>query len=256
MLYSMRSGLACLCMSLLLWAGSSHAASSVLISPIDPVLSADQQATALWLENKGDAPINLQVRVLAWEQVDFDDRYVSQRDVVGIPQVARVEAGQKQLIRITRLQPAVAGVQQAFRVIIDELPQAEEESAGQAEAGVRFTMRYLIPLFSYGAGMGGASTKQGATSGPPQDAPVLHWQQVKADGISYLQLHNGGRVHARLTDVSVESAGKRAVLFEGLMGYVLPGATMRWPLPQVLAKDSVLTARVNGGAATPLTAGE
>lgn len=255
MSYPKRTWLACLCMSLLLWTGSGRAASSVLISPIDPVLNADQQATALWLENKGDAPINLQVRVLAWEQGDFDDRYVSQRDVVGIPQVARVEPGQKQLIRITRLQPAAAGVQQAFRVIIDELPQAEGEAAGQAETGVRFTMRYLIPLFSYGAGMGGASV-QGTTGGRPQDVPVLHWQQVTADGIGYLQLHNGGRVHARLTDVAVESAGGRTVLFEGLMGYVLPGATMRWPLSQVLAKGSVLTARVNGGAAMPLTADE
>jgi len=47
-------------------AQSALAASSILIWPIDPVLEADQQASALWLENRGDTPANLQVRVFAW----------------------------------------------------------------------------------------------------------------------------------------------------------------------------------------------
>ena len=33
-----------------------QAASSVLIWPIDPVLEADQQASALWLENRDSEP--------------------------------------------------------------------------------------------------------------------------------------------------------------------------------------------------------
>jgi len=37
-------------------AGVVQAASSVLIWPIDPVLEADQQASALWLENRGTEP--------------------------------------------------------------------------------------------------------------------------------------------------------------------------------------------------------
>jgi fimbrial chaperone protein len=47
----------------LLAAVKVQAASSVLIWPIDPVLEADQQASALWLENRGDEPANLQVSV-------------------------------------------------------------------------------------------------------------------------------------------------------------------------------------------------
>lgn len=50
-----------------LWLASlpAGAATSVLIWPIDPVLEADQKAGALWLENRGTAPANLQVRVFA-----------------------------------------------------------------------------------------------------------------------------------------------------------------------------------------------
>ena len=49
-------------------AGFGQAASSVLIWPIDPVLEADQQASALWLENRGTETANLQIRVFAWSQ--------------------------------------------------------------------------------------------------------------------------------------------------------------------------------------------
>lgn len=46
-----------------LGAGQVQAASSVLIWPIDPVLEADQQASALWLENRGTETANLQIRI-------------------------------------------------------------------------------------------------------------------------------------------------------------------------------------------------
>lgn len=73
------------CLLVLGMAQSAQAASSILIWPIDPVLEADQQASALWLENRGDTPANLQIRVFAWNQEGFDDKYQNQRDVVGSP---------------------------------------------------------------------------------------------------------------------------------------------------------------------------
>lgn len=59
----------------LLGAAKVQAASSVLIWPIDPVLEADQQASALWLENRGNETANLQIRVFAWSQSGFNDQY-------------------------------------------------------------------------------------------------------------------------------------------------------------------------------------
>ena len=63
-------------------AGQVQAASSVLIWPIDPVLEADQQASALWLENRGTAPANLQVRVFAWRQGDYQEQFQAQRSAL------------------------------------------------------------------------------------------------------------------------------------------------------------------------------
>ncbi|EJN35578.1 fimbrial biogenesis chaperone, partial [Pseudomonas sp. GM80] len=76
---------------LVLGAGYAHAASSVLIWPIDPVLEADQQASALWLENRGNETANLQIRVFGWSQSGFEEQYQNQRDVIGRPPVAKIE---------------------------------------------------------------------------------------------------------------------------------------------------------------------
>src|SRR5476649_1416502 len=125
----------------LLGASRVQAASSVLIWPIDPVLEADQQASALWLENRGNEAANLQIRVFAWSQKGFEDQYENQRDVIGSPPVARIEPGQKQLVRLTRTREIPPGQEQAYRIIIDEIPAAKApngpESDGKTAAAIQ-----------------------------------------------------------------------------------------------------------------------
>src|SRR5476649_1937886 len=124
-----------------LTAGQAQAASSVLIWPIDPVLEADQQASALWLENRGTETANLQIRVFAWTQSGFDEQYQNQRDVIGSPPVAKIEPGQKQLVRLTRTRDVPPGQEQAYRIIIDEIPAAKApngpESDGKTAAAIQ-----------------------------------------------------------------------------------------------------------------------
>jgi fimbrial chaperone protein len=237
---------ACVCGLL---AGQVQAASSVLIWPIDPVLEADQQASALWLENRGTETANLQVRVFAWSQSDFDEQYQNQRDVIGSPPVAKIEPGQKQLVRLTRTKDVPPGREVAYRIIIDEIPSAVPVAApadGKTAAAVRFQMRYSVPLFAYGPGLW--SKVDGTRDRDPKTAgkPDLSWKKVTVGGRNYVEMHNQGAVHARLTDASFKQGGQSRPLVEGLMGYVLPGATMRWQVPDGLPADQPLQVRVNG----------
>ena len=233
-------------------AGFVQAASSVLIWPIDPVLEADQQASALWLENRGTETANLQIRVFAWSQNGFDEQYQNQRDVIGSPPVAKIEPGQKQLVRLTRTREVPPGQELAYRIIIDEIPSALQVPAPpegkNTAAAIRFQMRYSVPLFAYGAGLW---SKEDSTR--PRDPkgvglPQLSWRTVAVDGRPYVEVRNQGAVHARLTDVAIKQGGQSKPLAEGLLGYVLPGAVMRWPAPGPLASESALQVRVNGGA--------
>lgn len=232
----------------LLCSAPLQAATSVLIWPIDPVLEANQKAGALWLENRGDAPANLQVRVFAWRQGEFGDQYQAQREIIGSPPVANIAPGQKQLIRLTRTGSSPVGQEQAYRIIIDEIPPAlpAAASAEKPQAAIRFQMRYSVPLFVYGEGLWGKPDASGQRGDSAVGKPALSWRQVSVQGKPYVEIRNTGPVHARLTDMVLQQGGQSRPLVEGLLGYVLPGAVMRWPAPQPLSAASVLKGRVNG----------
>ncbi|MFJ5237834.1 molecular chaperone [Pseudomonas neuropathica] len=232
----------------MLGASQAHAASSVLIWPIDPVLEADQQASALWLENRGSETANLQIRVFGWSQSGFAEQYQNQRDVIGSPPVAKIEPGQKQLVRLTRTKEVPPGQELAYRIIIDEIPSAQPATAdgGKTAAAIRFQMRYSVPLFAYGAGLWSKEDSSRTRDPKGVGLPQLSWRTVAVDGKPYVEVRNQGAVHARLTDVAIKQAGQSRPLAEGLLGYVLPGAVMRWPALGPLAGDSALLVRVNG----------
>lgn len=235
----------------LLGAGSAQAATSVLIWPIDPVIEAEQKAGALWLENRGSEDANLQVRIFAWRQGEFDDQYQNQREVIGSPPVAKIPAGGKQLIRLTRTGTPPAGQEQAYRIIIDEIPPAmpSGENATGPQAAIRFQMRYSVPLFVYGQGLWGKPDPQGQRDTAGVGKPQLSWRQVAVQGRPYVEIRNTGPVHARLTDVVMQQGGQNRPVVEGLLGYVLPGATMRWPAPLQASAATVLKGRINGSEA-------
>ncbi|MFJ3486434.1 molecular chaperone [Pseudomonas sp. NPDC090202] len=234
----------------MLGAVPAQAASSVLIWPIDPVLEADQQASALWLENRGNETANLQIRVFGWAQSNFDDQYQNQRDVIGSPPVARLEPGQKQLVRLTRTRDVPPGQELAYRIIIDEIPAPNPPagSDGKTQAAIHFQMRYSVPLFAYGSGLWSKEDPTRQRDPKGAGTPDLSWRKVSEGGRTFLEVRNRGAVHARLTDVAVRQGTQSRPLAEGLMGYVLPGATMRWPMPEALASGQELQMRINGAA--------
>ncbi|CAG8865639.1 hypothetical protein PS627_01558 [Pseudomonas fluorescens] len=225
-----------------------EAATSVLIWPIDPVLEAGQKAGALWLENRGTEPSNLQVRVFAWRQGGFEEQFQAQRDIIGSPPVANIAPGQKQLIRLTRTGAAPAGQEQAYRIIIDEIPAAVAAAPLTAgtQAAIRLQMRYSVPLFVYGDGLWGKADPTGGRSNDGVGKPQLSWQPVTVQGRPFVEIRNTGPVHARLTDVVLQQGAQERPLVEGLLGYVLPGASMRWPAPAAISASSALKGRING----------
>lgn len=234
-----------------LLAGQAHGASSILIWPINPVIEADSTAVALWLENRGRVPVDLQIRVMRWEQVDYEDRLTAQREVVGSPPVVTIEPGRRQMIRLMAMQPPPAASQQAYRVLIDEMLGADADS--DPRMGVKFQMRYSIPLFLYGSGAVSAAASGKAGKGLQILQPALNYQ-VEQDGqVRYLVLRNTGGAHARLSSVTLGQGSRRQALAQGLLGYVLPGADMRWPLPAGLPQSDITLEALVNGSDEPLT---
>lgn len=218
--------------TVLLSTAPALAQSSVVIWPVDPRIAADQSAAALWLENRGAQPVTLQVRTFAWDQATGEDAYREQDAVVASPPIAQVGPGERQLVRLIRRAPDGPG-EHAYRLLIDELPQPRQTSDQALSAHLAVQMRYSVPLFTFGTQPVGA-------------APTLSSRVELSGGKRWLVVANGGSAHARLTDLRTRDHQGEASVRPGLIGYVLPGATMRWELPADAASPSSYVVAVNG----------
>lgn len=232
----------CLSLATALASQAAQAASSILIWPINPLIEADRQkSAALWLENRGQEPVDLQVRVLAWEQEGFEDRLTPQKQVVGSPPMATLQPGKRQLVRLVSLEPPGAGTLRNYRVLVDEMLPPQPRPS---QVGVQFQMRYSVPLIVVGPG---AYLDDGARDAPDKGqplAPDLRYRVVEDSQGRFLYLRNVGPAPARLAQVDLLRGNSRQPLAEGLLGYVLPASQMRWPLPAGVQAGGV-QARIN-----------
>ncbi|KVE29281.1 molecular chaperone [Burkholderia singularis] len=249
----LRRAALCAAMAMVFTAGHAYAAASVMIWPIDPVIDSDQNAAALWLENRDRQPVTLQVRVLGWREENGEDLYdENQTRIAGSPPMATVPPGKRQLIRLTRTAEVAPGTEEAYRVLIDEIPQPEDTQAASSGSslGVKFQMHYSVPLFVYGNGLWAKENPEKRRDPATAGRPSLSWHVAQDGGKRWLVMSNRGPVHARLTHVTFESNGVHSDFARGLLGYVLPGAQMRWVIPEgmKLNSESKLAATVNGVA--------
>jgi len=211
-----------------------------LLWPIDPWLGADTNATELWIQNQGETPATMQVRIVRWRQEGGLERYQQQNDIVASPPIVKIAKESKQLIRLIKQAPIPAGVEQAYRIIIDEIP--EPENSEKPQIGLKLQMRYSIPLFAYGHGI---KTYTNGAHHAFVETKDLHWRVTREHGKPALEVRNDGDVHVRLSQVTVRQGGQTRQVAEGLMGYVLPHSVRSWPLPAGVTHPEALNVTIN-----------
>lgn len=227
---------------LALAAGPGHAA-SLQVAPVSLTLTPRQNADGLWLSNNGDAPLQAQVRIYRWTQAEGEDRLEPTRDLTLSPPMLQVGAGERQLVRVIRLGPPPDTVEASYRVIVDELPVPVAPDT-PPRPGLDFVLRYSLPIFL--RPLSDADRAEPATPATP-----LTGSLVEVGNQTQFQLENRGTGHVQIAElVFVDPAGKRFVIRQGLAGYVLPGATKRWPVSAPGGVDALrrghFKARING----------
>lgn len=193
-------------------------AAGLQVAPIGLEFLPSSTAQGLWLTNTGGDTLSAQVRAFRWTQADGEDVLTPTQALAVSPPMLSLEPGAQQLVRVIRLgAPDPSGGEQAYRLLVDELPQPEERQ----NTGVRYVLRYSIPVFMEPTTLPNAAAI----------AETLHWSLVQDDDGIALQARNSGAFHAQLSQVSLLPLGGAPIeLSAGLLGYVLPGMTMRWPL--------------------------
>ncbi|MES2282992.1 MAG: fimbria/pilus periplasmic chaperone [Pseudomonadota bacterium] len=230
------SGLACaaLVAAVMLVALPAEAA-GLQVTPISLDIPAQEQSQAMFLSNSGKTTLRAQVRVQAWTQSGGTEKLEATREIVASPPIVEIAPGARQMVRIVRLQPAPAGQEKTYRLIIDELP-GTDGAQPPAAAGLQFLLRYSVPVFvlpSAAAGSAALAPASAANGAMPLADVTRLSASVKASGTdaSTLVIANNGARRAKISQLAyVDARGQRNILFPGLMGYVLAGQTMQWPL--------------------------
>lgn len=230
-------------------AGSAALAADLQVNPIMLEFAPGEQSQALWLTNSGSSPLKAQVRVAAWTQSDDEDVQTPSRDLVASPAILEVPPGERQLVRLVRPKVGPVQTEQAYRLTVDELPQAESE----AKAGLNFLLRYSIPVFVTPDDLPPLGPTRRVAEPAPVDLDALSIQLEPSTGeTSLLRIGNPGRQRVRFSDLSwVDGAGNRIAVVPGLLGYALAGQSRQWniPLPASLrSRGGNLRARINDEA--------
>ena len=166
---------------------------------------------------------------MAWSQDGGQDALEPSRDLLISPAVFTLPPGGSQLVRVALRRSPDATRELAYRVTLQEVPQA----ASPDFTGLQVALRLSLPVFV--APLAAAE-------------PQLAWQAVRdADG--KLVDHGDattGAAHARVHHFAVAAVGAGSRNEAAGMAYVLPGATRRWTF------DDNNNVRANGKAVAAL----
>ncbi|WP_162130126.1 molecular chaperone [Phyllobacterium sp. YR531] len=205
----------------LLFSAMAHAA-SLRVSPTNLDMVAPGSAGVLTLTNEAKRPINVQIRVFRWTQTNGVERLEPTNDVVVSPPSTKLSGGKDYAIRVVRVTKKPVATEESYRVVVDELPDPTRKQAGT----VTLVVRYSIPVFF-----------RGEDASPPNVA----WGIARSKGALVLTARNTGDRRLRLAEVQLSQGGQVLGTREGLVGYVLGGASMQWPIG---TRKSVSSGRV------------
>ena len=195
----------------------AHAA-SLQVAPILLEFSPQEKVKELWLTNTGVESIRAQVRVNAWTQSNNQDVLATSQDLIASPMVLSIPAGQRQLVRLIRNNQMSGNSEQAYRLIVDELPNSQTE----AKSGLQLLLKYSIPVFFQVSMLN--DTDQGMTS--------LKGMTFKYNA-QKLVVTNQSNHYKRFSQFAyMDAKGQKIPIQMGLMGYVLSGQSMQWSIPR------------------------
>ncbi|RZL42734.1 MAG: molecular chaperone [Variovorax sp.] len=214
--------------TLLLAVTPLHAA-SLRMSPIGLDLTAPEKAGAISLTNTSDEPVNLQIRIFKWTQVDGKDVLTETRDVLVSPPATTIKAEETYTLRVVRTASQPVSGEETYRLVIDELPKPIDPRA--PAQGVRMVLRTSMPIFF-------------ADKAAIADIRFTSW---RSGDKYYIEAFNAGARHVKLAGITLSSPDGEVSFGSGLNGYVLAGQTMRFES----AADT--RALVRPGAATLIT---
>ncbi len=188
-------------------------AASLQVAPVSVEVAAPGAAATVNLRNQGDKPLDGQIRVFRWSQVNGQEKLEPTDDVVASPPMVTLRPNTNYVIRIVRTKKEPVSTEETYRLLIDELPGPVVER----RSAVNIVLRYSIPVFF---------TPQGVAP------PKLTWELQRRNNKQFLVAKNDGDRRVRLSRLVVtDTKGMKASFGDGLAGYVLARSSTSLEIP-------------------------
>jgi fimbrial chaperone protein len=186
---------------------------SIRVAPVTIEAAPQTSAASLTVTNETAKPVRMQVRIFAWRQRDGQDTLEKTSDAVVSPPQFQLGPNATNVVRIVRVADKPLQSQEAYRILLDEIPSREKAQPG----AVAIVMRQSLPVF-FGSGTVSASS--------------LQWTASLKGQTLTLRAANTGDLRAKLTRLRVASpSGKVLTQVDGLAGYVLGKQARSWAFP-------------------------
>src|ERR1700679_2777214 len=132
-----------LCLATYVAGAAPALASSFNISPIRVELAGVRRTEALTLRNADEAPVVVQVHVVAWSQKDGADQFDPTHEMLVTPPVLQLPGNGEQIVRVALRGQPDPSPELAYRAVFEEVAQA----APAGFTGLRVTLRLSVPIF-------------------------------------------------------------------------------------------------------------
>lgn len=191
------------------------------VTPIPLEAEAPATTSIIELTNRAPSPAALQIRIYRWTQNQGEDELNPTKDVVLSPPITTIAAGATQVVRVVRVTAAPLQEEEAYRVMVDELPVSGAKERPVAHS-VHIQMQYLLPVFY---------TPSKNITAPPK----LSWTLARLTGDKWnLVVKNSGGRRERVSALNLQQKNSKTRIQpfqkDTLVGYVLAGQTRHWPV--------------------------
>lgn len=208
-------------------------AASLEIDPVRIDLTPRQQTAAITIRNGSDQPVTIEIKPVAWSQVNSKDVNTPTKELLVSPPIVTIAPKRSQIVRVALRRQADATQELSYRINLQEVPAAPAPGV----TGIQVALRIGLPVF--------VASKSG------KSAPAMVWSVAReADDKLKVTLLNTGNAHVQVSDVSLLIPVSNAVVArEQGSRYVLAGQSQEWRLKPT-ATEQLSFARLRLKAAT------
>jgi fimbrial chaperone protein len=188
-------------------------AAQLRVEPVLLELNEPTAASTLSVRNEESFDVAVQTRVFRWSQTDGTETLEPTTDVAASPPIVRLVPGADYTVRVVRTSRQPIQGEESYRVIVDQLPDERRPQ----RTNVAILVRQSIPVFFRARQL---------------TSPHVTWSIDKEHDRLVITGTNSGDERLRVASLRLRDAAGLSISFgNGLVGYVLGRASMRFIVP-------------------------